>query len=595
MGVCVTLQQGLAFGLVGLTIAAFIWGRFRYDLVALAALVAGLAVGVIPPQAAFDGFHNDVTVIIAAALVVSAAFARSGVVEWALGGLLPLLKSERSQAPVLTTAATVLSMATKNVGALAIMMPVALQQARRTGSAPSRLLMPMAAGAMAGGMVTLVGTSPNIIVAEVRAEMLGEPFRMYDYAPVGLALTALIVLFLAFGWRLLPKDRKGATSLGAALEANAYLTEARAPDDWTIEDRSVSRVSALGGGDVRIMALIRDGRRLPRPRGNMVIRPGDAVLLQGPPEGLEAFLAASKLKLVRGDRPILRDQPTDEIQVIEAVIGVNSPLKGQSVAKADLYGQYGVNLLGVSRSGYEMTHYLRSAKLQAGDIVLLQGAEASLPDALKALDCLPLAERDVRLGSVRRRFLPAVVLAAAMILVGLQIVPVALAFFGAAVIIVALGGLKMREAYAALDGPLLVLIAALIPVSAAIQETGGADLIAGGLRQLFQDLPGVVAIAGVLFASMAVTPFLNNAATVLIVAPIGGTLAQQLGYNPDPFLMAVAVGAACDFLTPIGHQCNTMVMGPAGYKFSDYPRLGAPLSLLVLLAGPPLILAFWPL
>ena len=263
--------------------------------------------------------------------------------------------------------------------------------------------------------------------------------------------------------------------------------------------------------------------------------------------------------------------------------------------QSDLYGQHGINLLGVSRSGYELTQHLRTARLAHGDIVLLQGAEQALPAALGALDLLPLAEREVRLGSARKRFLPVVVLAIAMTLVGFGVVPVAVAFFGAAVIIVALGGLKMREAYASLDGPLLVLIAALIPVSDAIQTTGGSDLVAGLLRQVFGGMPGILAVGGVMLASMAVTPFLNNAATVLIVAPIGATLARQLGFNPDPFLMAVAVGAACDFLTPIGHQCNTLVMGPGGYKFSDYPRLGAPLSLLVLLAGPPLILTFWPL
>ncbi|MND57982.1 Citrate transporter [compost metagenome] len=249
----------------------------------------------------------------------------------------------------------------------------------------------------------------------------------------------------------------------------------------------------------------------------------------------------------------------------------------------------------MSRSGYELTQHLRTARLETGDILLLQGAEQRLPTALKALDLLPLAEREVRLGSRRKRFLPAVVLAIAMVLVGFGLVPVAVAFFGAAVLIVAMGGLKMREAYAALDGPLLVLIAALIPVSDAIQQTGGSELIAGLLRNVFGSLPGVLAIGGVMLASMAVTPFLNNAATVLIVAPIGATLAAQLGFSPDPFLMAVAVGAACDFLTPIGHQCNTLVMGPGGYRFSDYPRLGAPLSLLVLMAGPPLILLFWPL
>lgn len=590
-----TLQQGLAFGLIGLTIAAFIWGRFRYDLVAVVALVAGLAVGIIPAEAAFDGFKNDVTVIIACALIVSAAFARSGIIELTMRRILPLLKTERSQVPVLTGAVTLLSMATKNVGALAIMMPVALQVARRSGSAPSRLLMPMAFGAMAGGMVTLVGTAPNIIVAEVRQGIVGEPFAMFDYAPVGLALTAMALVFLAFGYRMLPKNRQGAAMMSAALAANAYATEVSAPEDWGRGSMTVAALTALGEGDVRIMALIRKGKRRPAPRGNVVIKPGDVLLVEGEQDALEAFVDLSQLRLVRNDRPIAMTTASEEIAVVEAVVGRSSPLQGQSVRQSDLYGQHGINLLGVSRSGYELTQHLRTARLAPGDIILLQGAEQSLPAALKALDLLPLAEREVRLGSARKRFMPAVILAVAMTLVGFGLVPVAIAFFGAAVAIVALGGLKMREAYAALDGPLLVLIAALIPVSDAIQSTGGSELIAGLLRNVFAGLPGVAAIAGVMLASMAVTPFLNNAATVLIVAPIGATLAGQLGFNADPFLMAVAVGAACDFLTPIGHQCNTLVMGPGGYRFSDYPRLGAPLSLLVLIAGPPLILLFWPL
>ena len=590
-----TFQQGLAFGLVGLTIGAFIWGRFRYDLVAVVALVAGLAIGIIPAEAAFDGFKNDVTVIIACALIVSAAFARSGVIELAMRRVMPLLKTERSQVPVLTGAVTLLSMATKNVGALAIMMPVALQVARQTKSSPSRLLMPMAFGAMAGGMVTLVGTAPNIIVAEVRQSIVGKPFSMFDYAPVGLALTLIALAFLAFGYRLLPRDRQGATSMSAALAANAYATEVRAPEGWAPGSMTVSALGALGDGEVKIMALIRSGKRRLNPRGNVVVKAGDALLIEGEQQALEGFVSRAQMNLIRDDRPVPIATASEEIAIVEAVIGRNSPLQGQSVRSSDLYGQHGINLLGVSRSGFQLTQHLRTAKLAPGDIILLQGAEQALPVALRALDLLPLAERQVQLGSVRRRFMPAVVLACAMTLVGLGLVPVAVAFFGAAVVIVALGGLKMREAYAALDGPLLVLIAALIPVSDAIQSTGGSDLIAGLLRHVFTGLPGVAAITGVMLASMAVTPFLNNAATVLIVAPIGATLAKQLGYNPDPFLMAVAVGAACDFLTPIGHQCNTLVMGPGGYKFSDYPRLGAPLSALVLVTGPSLILLFWPL
>jgi len=564
----VTLQQGLAFGLIALTIGAFVWGRFRFDLVAVVALVAGLAVGVIPAEAAFDGFKNDVTVIIACALIVSAAFARSGIVELAMRRVLPLLKTERSQVPVLTTAVTVLSMATKNVGALAIMMPVALQVARRTGSAPSRLLMPMAFGAMAGGMVTLVGTAPNIIVSEVRQQIVGEPFAMYDFAPVGLAITAMALAFLAVGYRILPKDRRGATQMNAALAANAYATEVIAPEDWVQETMTVSALAACGEGDVRIMALLRAGKRRPSPRGNVVVRPGDVLLVEGEQQALQEFIARSKLKLIREDRPIAMENAAEEIAVVEAVIGRNSPLQGQSVKQSDLYGRHGINLLGVSRSGYELTQHLRTAKLAPGDIVLLQGAEQSLPTALQALDLLPLAEREVRLGSTKKRFLPAAVLAVAMILVGFGLVPVAVAFFGAAVVIVALGGLKMREAYAALDGPLLVLIAALIPVSDAIQQTGGSDLIAGLLRHVFNGLPGLVAVAGVLLASMAVTPFLNNAATVLIVAPIGATLARQLGFNADPFLMAVAVGAAW---RPSGISAIPWSWGPAAIGSPTIP------------------------
>lgn len=590
-----TLPQGLAFGLVGLTIAAFVWGRFRYDLIALGALLAGLVIGVIPAEAAFDGFRNDITIIIAAALVVSAAFSRSGIVELVLRRLLPLLKTEKTQSPALTLAVTLLSMVTKNVGALAIMLPVALSLSRKTGTPPSRLLMPMAFGAMAGGMVTLVGTSPNIIVSGVRADLLGQPFGMFDYAPVGLALAGIALAFLAFGYRLLPRDRQGATNLSDSLASNAYTTEVRVPDDWGPGTMTVKALGEAGGGSVRILSVIRDGRRISRPRGNVVVRASDLVVLEGEAGALDDFLEKTQLKLSGDHRTIVRTEPTDDVRVIEAVVGANSPLLNQTLAASDLHGQYGVNLLGVSRSGYPVTQRLRNARLRPGDIILLQGSEASLPAALGQLDLLPLAERSVGLGGVRKRFMPAIVLAIAMLLVGFQIVPVAPAFFGAAVAILLLGGLKMKEAYQALDGPLLVLIAALIPVSAAIQTTGGSELIAGALSGVFEGIPGIAAVAALMFASMAVTPFLNNAATVLILAPIGATLATRLGYVPDAFLMAVAVGAACDFLTPVGHQCNTLVMRPGGYRFGDYARLGTPLSLLVLLTGPWLILAFWPL
>jgi di/tricarboxylate transporter len=590
-----TFQQGMAFGLVGLTIVAFIWGRFRYDVIALTALLAGVIIGVVPAKSAFDGFSNDITVIIASALVVSAAFARSGIVEAALRPLIPHLKTERSQVPVLTLAVTLLSTATKNVGALAILMPVALQLARRTGSSPGRLLMPMSFGALLGGLVTLVGTSPNIIVSQVREEILGKPFGMYDYAPVGLVLAALGVLFLSFAYRLLPKGREPAANMDAALAASAYFTEVEVPEDWSFARSRVADLHAASHDEVRVMALLRGRKRRSAPHPNTKVMPGDTLLLEGESQALDDLIVRARLKLTRSDRPVAMDEPTEEVRVVEAVIGADSGLIGQSAQQLDLYGRHGVNLLAVSRSGYRLVQNLNRVRLRSGDMIVLQGGERTLPGALTAMGLLPLAEREVRLGGIRHAAAPALILAAAMVLVAFQVVPVAIAFFGAAVTMIAIGAIRMRESYAALDGPVLVLIAALIPVSEAIQTTGGADLIGGWLSAVFREQHPIVALSSMMAVAMAATPFLNNAATVLIVAPVGASLAAKLGLNPDPFLMAVAVGAACDFLTPIGHQCNTLVMGPGGYKFSDYPRLGAPLTLLVLVVGTPLIALVWPL
>lgn len=590
-----THQQALAFGLIVVTIGAFVWGRFRYDLIALASLLAGIALGVVPAKHAFDGLSNDITVIIAAALVVSAAFARSGIVEIALRPLIPHLKTEATQVPALTVAVTLLSMATKNVGALAILMPVALQISRRTGSSPGRLLMPMSFGALLGGLVTLVGTSPNIIVSQVREQILGKPFGMYDYAPVGLALAALGAVFLAFAYRLLPRNRQPTVSMDAALAANAYFTEVQIPEDWSVEKRRVADLHALAQGEAQVMALLRGGQRRSNPHPNTKLAPGDTLLIEGEPQALDELIQRAKLTLTRADKPAAMEEPTEEVRVVEAIVAAESALIGQSAQQMDLHGKHGVNLLAVSRSGFRMRQYLNRVKLRAGDMVVLQGGERGLPGALTELGLLPLAEREVRLGGVRRVAAPALILAAAMLLVAFQVVPVAIAFFGAAVVMIAVGAIRMREAYAALDGPLLLLIAALIPVSEAIQSTGGADLIGTLLSQVFRGQSPILALGAIMAVAMAATPFLNNAATVLIVAPVGASLARQLGLNPDPFLMAVAVGAACDFLTPIGHQCNTLVMGPGGYKFSDYPRLGAPLTLLVLVVGTPLIAVFWPL
>jgi di/tricarboxylate transporter len=590
----VTLQQGLSFGLIGATVLCFIWGRWRYDLIALGALAVGIAMGLIPIKSAFDGFSNDIVIIIASALVLSAAIARSGLVDTLMAPLLPHLKDERTQVPVLAGVTTILSMATKNVGALALMMPSALQIGRRTGVSPGRLLMPMSFGSLVGGLAVLVGTSPNIIVSEVREEALGKPFRMFDFFPVGGTLAVLAILYLTLAYRLLPKGRTAAIDIDAALAANAYVTEVETPKGWAFESSRVADLQASAGGAVAVVAILRRRQRIASPHPNRKILPGDVLLLEGEHQALNELIVKAKLKLSDADRPVVMDEPTDEVRVIEAVIGAESDLIGQTAKSLKLNETHRVNLLGVSRSGYRMAGRLATVRLKAGDVLVLQGAEQQLPTALQALGCLPLAEREVRLGGVRHALLPTGILAAAMLLVAFGVIPVAAGFFGAAVLVIATGALRMREAYAALEGPVLILVAALIPVSDTVQASGGTDLIAGWLSSAFHGLPPLLTLTAMMAVAMAATPFLNNAATVLIVAPIGMSLAQRLGLSPDPFLMAVAVGAGCDFLTPIGHQCNTLVLGPGGYRFGDYARLGAPLTVLILAVAPLLITLFWP-
>jgi len=589
------LDQALAFAILAAAMTLFIWGRLRYDLVAILALLAAVFTGVVPHGEAFRGFGDDIVIIVASALVVSAAVARSGVMEAVLHRVSSQVTSVQGQIVLLVTAVTILSAFVKNIGALAMMIPVALLVARRLKASPSCFLMPMAFGSLLGGLVTLVGTSPNIIVSRVRGELTGQPFGMFDFAPVGLGLAVAGVVFLVFGFRLLPGRRKAKGTMDEALDIPDYMTEARVTAASVVTGRTVGDLARFCNDKVMVTGIVRHKTvRMPL-LPDAILLEGDILLLEGDPEALERAVARARLELEGGDRPTHTARAADEIAGIEAVVGPRSILIGQTAKRITLHEHININLLAVSRSGQHFTERLRDIVLQAGDVLVLKGDLTLLPGTLRELGCLPLAERAIRLGNVRQGLVPVAVLGSAMALTAVGALPVATAFLTAAVLMVLLGALSLREAYAAIDPPILVMLGALIPVSEAIRTTGGADLIARGLSDLAGTLPPYGALALVMLAAMAVTPFLNNAAAVLVMAPVAVSFAQQLGYRPDAFLMAVAVGAACDFLTPIGHQCNTLVMGPGGYRFGDYWRLGLPLSILVLVLGVPLILLVWPL
>ena len=586
-----TQPQILAFAILGGMMMLFIWGRLRYDLVAILALLASVIAGTVPAKDAFNGFSDDIIIIVASALVVSAAVAKSGIIETVLARLASRVTRVRSQLLVLVASVTILSALVKNIGALAMLMPAAMKMAKKSDASPSVFLMPMAFGSLLGGLVTLIGTSPNIIVSRVREDLTGQPFGMFDYAPVGLGLSLVGILFLRFGYRLLPKDRRASATMGEAVDIKDYTTEAAIVAGSAAIGKSVTDIAKASDGDVRVTGIVRDDDVAP---SGAILAEGDKLILEGDPEALERTIVKEGLDLEGQDRAAVTGNRTENVGVIEAVITPDSALVGRAAGRMGLHDRYGVNLLAISRSGHRLTERLRDTQLRAGDVIVLQGPLDILPEQLRELGCLPLAERSLRLGSVRQGLIPIVILGGAMAMTAAGLVPVAIAFFGAAALIMLSGALPPREAYDHIEWPILVMLGALIPVSEALQTTGGTDLIAGWLSSTAATLPAWGAVALILVAAMAVTPFLNNAATVLVMAPIAATFAQDIGLRPEAFLMAVAVGAGCDFLTPIGHQCNTLVIGPGGYRFSDYSRLGAPLSLLVIIVGVPLIMMTWP-
>lgn len=540
----------------------------------------------------FSGFSDDIVIIVGSALVVSAGVARSGIIDSAIRRFFPKLESPHTQLALLTIVVAVLSAFIKNIGALAIMMPVAFQFSKKTGVSPSRYLMPMSFAALLGGLMTQIGTSPNIVVSRLRQEISGTPFSMFDFTPVGALLTLVGVLFLIFFHRLVPERSHKNPSLEDALDIEAYFSEATVPEGSGAVGKPLHEVLRNGDGEVVATAILRGDLRL-SPVPDVMLQAGDTILLEGGPKALDLVVSGASLKL--SGKPMAEVHKEDgDIIAVEAVIAQDSSLVGVSARDLSLFHTRGINLLAVSRKGERLGERLAGISLQAGDVVVLQGSRNAMPAFLQENGCLPLAKREIMLGTRRRAYIPLLILVAAMGTTATGLAPVSVGFFAAALAMLLFRVIPLADVYKAVDGPILVMLAALIPVSDTLRTTGGSELIAHWLGHFATQLPPYGALALILVTAMAVTPFLNNAATVLVMAPITISFAQTLGYRPEAFLMAVAVGAGCDFLTPIGHQCNTLVMGPGGYKFSDYPRLGLPLSFIIIIVSVPALLYVWP-
>ncbi|WP_375609072.1 MULTISPECIES: SLC13 family permease [unclassified Bartonella] len=588
-----TENQIMTFLIIGLMMVIFIWDRFRYDLVAICTLLIACALGLVSPKEAFSGFSNDIVIIVGSVFVVSTAVSRSGIMEFIIQRIWPEVKSVRLQLAFLVISVVVLSMFVKNIGALAIMLPIAFQFARRSQVSPSVFLMPMAFGSLLGGLMTQIGTSPNVVISAMQERLAGTPFTMFDFTPVGAVIATAGVLYLVLFYWLLPVRVRSGVSFDDAIDIRNYVAEVHVPINSPIVGKNIVDLVKPSSGDVMVIQIIRNKVSI-SPLPDFVLSENDIVLLEGSHTGLDSVINSARLEFSKG-RTISTGDKDSDIDIIEAVITHNSPLIGISAKEFSLFDRYNVNFLALSRQHERVRGRLDDIIFHLGDVIVLQGQDAVIPNLLRELKCLPLAKRNIVFGNLRHGFISLAVLFIAIIFTAFHIVPVAFSFFSAAAAMVIFRVLPARDLYQALDGPILVLLAALIPVSEALEKTGCTELIGQWLSQLAIFFPPSGALALMLVTAMLVTPFLNNAATVMMVAPIASSFAHSLHYKPEAFLMAVAIGAGCEFLTPIGHQSNMLVMAPGGYRFSDYPRLGAPLAVLIVIIAVPVLMWVWPL
>lgn len=590
-----TAPQAISFLILGATLALFLWGRWRYDVVAMLALLAVVLTGLVPASQAFAGFSHPAVVTVAAVLIISRGLQNAGIVDLVVKALSVLRGRENLQLTAQCAVIAFLSSFMNNVGALALMLPVALRNAYKDGYPPAKTLMPLAFASLLGGLTTLIGTPPNIIIATFRADQSGQAFGMFDFTPVGVAIAVAGLAFLVLlGWRLIPyRDRDGENEDAFAIED--YLTEAEVSDESKAIGMTVLELERLADEDVAVVGVIHDGERRPAPSSLRRIRQGDVLMLRGDAEALKAMIDGAGLRLV-ADAPIARDDlKSEDIDLVEVVVRPGSRLIGATASSANLRVIHGINMLAIARQGHRLAERLSQVVFRSGDVMLLQGPRKELPEIIARLDCLPLAERSLGIGQQQRLVLATLIFLAAIVSVVAALLPVHIAFSAAATALVVTNIVRPPEIYNAIDWPVIILLGAMFPVGGALENTGGATLVAEGLLKLTGHANTVWALAVLLVATMFLSDVVNNNATAVLMAPIAMKIADQLHANSDGFLMAVAVGASCAFLTPIGHQSNTLVMEPGGYRFNDYWRVGLPLEAVIVLVGLPAILWAWPL
>jgi di/tricarboxylate transporter len=620
-----TTDQQLILSVLVAIMAMFLWGRWRHDLVAMGALLTCVLAGLVPGSEAFSGFGHPAVITVACVLVLGHGLQTSGAVDVLARRLLPASAGPSVSILALIALAALLSAFMNNVGALALLMPVAIQMAKKLELPPGKVLMPLAFGSILGGMTTLIGTPPNLIVSEFRAGTASGVFHMFDFTPVGLSVAVVGVVFVGLvGWRLVPTRERTDTS---SFDSGAYLSEVCIIAGSKAVDKPLREAEQmLDEADAQIVGMIRQGVRITAPNPWRVLREGDILVVEVEPESLAKALTSLGLKLVEdvpaekadendgqkadtkqdnstGSQGVIAESEEDdkkqarqsEVIIQELVVMPNAILIGRSAKAIDLRSRYSINLLAISRQGRRSIRRLRSTSIKAGDVLLMQGTPEALSGFAAIFGCLPLAARDIRVPKKGQALSAALIMTVAVCAAAFGFFSVAILFALAVAAYVILDVVPLRSVYTVIDWPVIVLLAAMLPVADAVATTGTADLIARFMLDNVSQGQAVIGLITLMVVTMFVSDLVNNTATAAVMCPIAISSAAQLGVNADAFLMAIAVGASCAFLTPIGHQNNTLILGPGGFRFGDYWRLGLVVEIIVVCVSIPAILWAWPL
>jgi len=631
-----TTDQIAIFCIITFTFVLFIWGKFRYDIVSIISLstlfITDLVLGeeksnlILNSSNLFIGFGHPAVITVALVLIISQALRNSGVVDFISRKISPLSNNQSTHIASLSGVATICSAIMNNVGALALMLPVALKTATKQNRSPSIILMPLAFASILGGMITMIGTPPNIIIAAFRktnqmnlkleaiqntdsqaAKYFNEQninienftpssFGMLDFSPVGLLIAFFGVIFITFiGWRLIPKTSHKKPNSGSNFSIDDYVTEIRIPENCKLTNMKIKHVEKYTGNRLEIFGYIDKNEKFSILKNNTYIKEGDRFLVKSDPVDLKLMMDEYNIRFTKKMRERI-DKLKDENTIFkEVVVTPDSPLLNRTRQYLRRKTSNTLVLMAVARQDKPIHKRLDKIIFSVGDVLLLQGNSDYLKESVRSLQLLPLEQRDIEIGLFSKVALSLLIFFSSITLSIVGILPTTLSFIIAILLYIFTGILPVRQLYDKIDWPIIVLLGSMIPVSNALETTGTSQLLANNMVAMTQSLPHWLILALIMVITMCLSDVINNAATALIMAPIASGIAITLGVNIDPFLMAVAVGASCAFLTPIGHQCNALILGPGGYKFSDYWKMGLPLEILIVIIGTPLILYFWPL